>query len=153
MERRLVAASKLISGLSSEKERWKLDLEDLKQQRIRLLGDCLISAAFLSYLGAFSWDFRHSMLVEDWQEDVKTKGIPMSQPFKLENMLTNDVEISKWTSESLPLTNSLYRTVYSPAKQHATPSVSTLSSRPLTGSGRRKKRTIFVSPHSTTRIS
>ncbi len=102
MERRLVAASKLISGLSSEKERWKMDLEDLKQQRIRLLGDCLLSAAFLSYLGAFSWEFRHSMLVDDWQEDVKTKGIPLSQPFKLENMLTNDVEISKWTSESLP---------------------------------------------------
>ena len=30
------------------------------------------------------------------------KMIPFSQPFKLESMLTNDVEISKWTSESLP---------------------------------------------------
>ena len=26
----------------------------------------------------------------------------MSQPFRLETILTNDVEISKWTSESLP---------------------------------------------------
>lgn len=26
----------------------------------------------------------------------------MSQPFRLESILTNDVEISKWTSESLP---------------------------------------------------
>ena len=82
--------------------RWKDDLEGLKQQRIRLLGDCLLSAAFLSYVGAFSWDFRQSMIIEDWQKDMIEKKIPMSQPFKLESMLTNDVEISKWTSESLP---------------------------------------------------
>ena len=82
--------------------RWKDDLEGLKQQRIRLLGDCLLSAAFLSYVGAFSWDFRHNMIIEDWQKDIMEKKIPISQPFKLESMLTNDVEISKWTSESLP---------------------------------------------------
>lgn len=82
--------------------RWKDDLEELKQMRIRLLGDCLVAAAFLSYLGAFSWEFRHDLLVKSWQTDVIEKKIPFSQPFKLEGMLTNDVEISKWTSESLP---------------------------------------------------
>ena len=82
--------------------RWKEDLEDLKQQRVRLLGDCLLSSAFLSYVGAFSWDFRYQMLIEDWLKDVVERKIPLSQPFKLESMLTNDVEISKWMSESLP---------------------------------------------------
>ncbi len=82
--------------------RWKDDLEELKLNRIRLLGDCLLAAAFLSYVGAFSWDFRHQMLVDDWQTDIIAQSIPLSQPFKLEEMLTNDVEISKWTSESLP---------------------------------------------------
>ena len=77
-------------------------MEELKQMRIRLLGDCLVSAAFLSYLGAFSWEFRHDLLVKSWQADILEKKIPFSQPFKLESMLTNDVEISKWTSESLP---------------------------------------------------
>lgn len=90
--------------------RWKEDLEDLKQQRVRLLGDCLLSSAFLSYVGAFSWDFRYEMLMEDWLKDVVERKIPLSQPFKLESMLTNDVEISKWTSESLPPTNSRFRT-------------------------------------------
>ena len=95
MQRRLTAASKLISGLGSEKVRWLDDLEELKKKRIRLLGDCLLSAAFLSYLGAFSWEFRHEMMKEDWELDVKAKEIPLSQPYKLEAMLTNDVEISK----------------------------------------------------------
>ena len=95
MQRRLTAASKLISGLSSEKVRWQEDLEELKRKRVRLLGDCLLSSAFLSYLGAFSWEFRRTMLTEDWEKDVLNKKIPCSQPYKLESLLTNDVEISK----------------------------------------------------------
>uniref|UniRef100_A0A3Q3MNV8 Dynein axonemal heavy chain 10 n=1 Tax=Mastacembelus armatus TaxID=205130 RepID=A0A3Q3MNV8_9TELE len=102
MERRLIAADKLISGLSSENERWTQDLEELKQRRVRLLGDCLISAAFLSYEGAFSWDFRNEMVYELWVKDVQERGIPLSTPFKLENLLTDEVEISRWGSEGLP---------------------------------------------------
>uniref|UniRef100_UPI0037E7F8F2 dynein axonemal heavy chain 10 n=1 Tax=Semicossyphus pulcher TaxID=241346 RepID=UPI0037E7F8F2 len=102
MERRLIAADKLISGLSSENERWTQDLEELKQRRVRLLGDCLISAAFLSYEGAFSWDFRNEMVYQVWVKDVQERGIPSSQPFKIENLLTDEVEISRWGSEGLP---------------------------------------------------
>ena len=76
--------------------RWTKDLEDLKQQRIRLLGDCLLGAAFLSYVGAFSWEFRTNMVYKDWQDDVIAREIPLSQPYRLESLLTNDVEISKW---------------------------------------------------------
>lgn len=82
--------------------RWTSDLEELKQQRIRLLGDCLLGAAFLSYLGAFTWDFRKDMLKTEWEKDVLERKIPISQPFKLDALLTNDVEISKWGSEGLP---------------------------------------------------
>ncbi|XP_056113379.1 dynein axonemal heavy chain 10 [Rhinichthys klamathensis goyatoka] len=102
MERRLIAADKLISGLGSENERWMEDLEELKQRRVRLLGDCLICAAFLSYEGAFSWDFRNDMVYEVWQADVLERGIPLSQPFRIENLLTDEVEISRWGSEGLP---------------------------------------------------
>ncbi|XP_077418136.1 dynein axonemal heavy chain 10-like isoform X1 [Vanacampus margaritifer] len=102
MERRLIAADKLISGLSSENVRWTQDLEGLKQRRVRLLGDCLLSAAFLSYEGAFSWDFRNEMVYQTWVDNVTEKGIPLSQPFKVDNLLTDEVEISRWGSEGLP---------------------------------------------------
>ncbi|XP_019718448.1 dynein heavy chain 10, axonemal-like [Hippocampus comes] len=102
MERRLIAADKLISGLSSENVRWTHDLEELKRRRVRLLGDCLLSAAFLSYEGAFSWDFRNEMVYQTWVDDVKERCIPLSQPFKVDNLLTDEVEISRWGSEGLP---------------------------------------------------
>ena len=95
MERRLIAADKLISGLGSENIRWTNELQELKEQRIRLLGDCLISSGFLSYVGAFSWEFRNDMVYTEWQNDILSREIPLSQPFKIETILTNEVEISK----------------------------------------------------------
>lgn len=70
-------------------------MEGLKQRRVRLLGDCLLAAAFLSYEGAFSWDFRNEMVYQKWVKDVQERGIPLSQPFKVENLLTDEVEISR----------------------------------------------------------
>uniref|UniRef100_A0A8C4TE89 Dynein axonemal heavy chain 10 n=1 Tax=Erpetoichthys calabaricus TaxID=27687 RepID=A0A8C4TE89_ERPCA len=102
MERRLIAADKLISGLGSENVRWTNDLEELKQRRVRLLGDCLICSAFLSYEGAFNWEFRNEMVYQVWLQDVMDREIPVSKPFRIENLLTDDVEISRWGSEGLP---------------------------------------------------
>uniref|UniRef100_A0AAV2KWR9 AAA+ ATPase domain-containing protein n=1 Tax=Knipowitschia caucasica TaxID=637954 RepID=A0AAV2KWR9_KNICA len=102
MERRLIAADKLISGLSSENVRWTRDLEQLRHRRVHLVGDCLLSAAFLSYQGAFSWDFRDEMVYQRWVEDIQQRGIPLSQPFKVELLLTDEVEINRWGSEGLP---------------------------------------------------
>jgi len=35
------------------------------------------------------------MVFKDWVKDLRERGVPMSDPFKLEDLLTNDVEISK----------------------------------------------------------
>lgn len=70
-------------------------MEELKKKRVYLLGDCLLCAAFLSYEGAFSWDFRDEMTYKTWLSDVQKRNIPLSEPFKLENILTDEVEISR----------------------------------------------------------
>ena len=75
--------------------RWGKDLEHLKSQRVKLLGDCLLSSGFLSYVGAFSWEYRDEMVYKLWQSDILEREIPMSQPYKLEDILTNEVEISR----------------------------------------------------------
>ncbi|EDQ84603.1 uncharacterized protein MONBRDRAFT_39235 [Monosiga brevicollis MX1] len=102
MQRRLVAADKLINGLSSEKTRWAHELEELRAQRVRLLGDCLLGAAFLSYSCAFNFEFRRRMVHDDWLVDLQRHEVPVSNPFSLQDLLTNDVEIAQWGSEGLP---------------------------------------------------
>ncbi|XP_058707745.1 dynein axonemal heavy chain 10 [Poecile atricapillus] len=102
MQRRLEAADKLIAGLKSENERWTEEFKELEIRKVKLLGDCLLAAAFLCYVGAFSWEFRHEMLYQVWQEDIVSREIPVSHPFKLESLLTNEVEVSRWVSQGLP---------------------------------------------------
>ena len=83
-----------ISGLSSENERWHKELEALKIELEKIVGNCLLSAGFLAYNGPFTFEFRIEMLYNDWQQSILDKGIPLSQPFKIESQLSNDVEIS-----------------------------------------------------------
>jgi len=102
MERRLTAASKLIAGLESERSRWSVDIRELDNRKNRLVGDCLLTSSFLSYTGAFTFNYRHSMVYDMWLSDVVGKQIPLTQPFRLETLLTSDVETTQWNSEGLP---------------------------------------------------
>lgn len=101
MEKHLMAAQDLISGLGSEKVRWTAQKEVLAAKEAMLVGNSLLAAGFLSYTGAFTFAFRREML-EQWVGGVQERKIPMSEPFNLQSLLTTDVEVSKWTSEGLP---------------------------------------------------
>lgn len=93
LQRRLLAAEKLISGLSSENERWQKDLEILQKDLEKITGNCLFSASFLAYSGPFSYEFRNEMY-SDWENSILEKELPLSKPYKLEEHLSNDIEIS-----------------------------------------------------------
>jgi dynein heavy chain len=102
MQRRLIAADKLISGLGLERDRWSRDLKILKEQLIQLVGDCLVVSSFLCYCGAFNWEFRNELIYHTWITDLQSKVVPLSPSFKVEKLLVTDVDISNWASEGLP---------------------------------------------------
>lgn len=101
-EKRLNAADKLVTGLYSEKNRWLEMLKQLAINKENMIGTCLLSAAFLAYTGAFSWDFRKTMIFDDWLSDIVQRDIPVTTPYRIDQDLSNDVEISLWSSQSLP---------------------------------------------------
>jgi len=102
MEAMLLAAKKLMAGLESERERWTNDMESLYDNRDRLPGDALLSASFLSYTGAFTFDFRQQMLYDDWLADIVTRKIKISDGFRITSFLSNDVEVGSWNAQGLP---------------------------------------------------
>jgi hypothetical protein len=73
MEKRLAAASKLITGLTGERTRWTSDIGDLNNSKVQLVGDCLLAASFLSYAGAFTSDFRAGMIYETFAKKVRSR--------------------------------------------------------------------------------
>ena len=74
----------------------------LNSSRTSLVGDCLIASAFLSYTGAFNFDSRALLLKGTWEPDLEKKAMPMTSPFKLERLLTSEVECAVWAGQGLP---------------------------------------------------
>lgn len=58
-----------------------------------------MSFVFLSYVGVFSWEFRNDMVYTDWVEDLYKREVLLSELFKLEEFLINEVEVSKYVRE------------------------------------------------------
>lgn len=69
--KKLVRAEKLIGGLGGEKTRWTEAAENLQRIYDNLIGDILISAGVIAYLGPFTSAFRDDM-TKTW---VKTCNV------------------------------------------------------------------------------
>lgn len=57
-------------------------LQELDGRNVRLVGDCLLSAAFLSYCSAFTYEFRRSLLQDAWLPGVLQQRLPVTTPFR-----------------------------------------------------------------------
>ena len=55
---KLDRAEKLIGGLGGEKTRWSQTAKDLQETLDNVVGDVLISAGVVAYLGAFTVSYR-----------------------------------------------------------------------------------------------
>jgi len=51
-------ANRLTGGLADENKRWNVNVVTMKSERLTMIGDALISAAFVSYIGPFNYIFR-----------------------------------------------------------------------------------------------
>lgn len=86
----MARAEKLLDGLGSESERWKVSesllLEDLKN----LTGNMILSAAFLAYLPPFSTEYRRKNISE-FTSRIEELEIPVGKGFTLERVLSTEV--------------------------------------------------------------
>ena len=58
----LINADKLIGGLGGEETRWTETVATLKVAYVNVLGDVIVSAGTISYLGVFTNDFRVNLV-------------------------------------------------------------------------------------------
>ncbi|TNJ26530.1 IAD-5 dynein heavy chain [Giardia muris] len=77
---RLERAEKLITGLAGEYDAWSLGIKNISERLHTAIGDALLGAGFIAYLGSFSADERGGIL-NSWQSALG--GIPFSDGFTL----------------------------------------------------------------------
>jgi hypothetical protein len=77
--RKAALADRLINGLSGENKRWSETIARLEVTEVKLVGDVLLAAAFVSYAGPFNMQFRQQLVNEKWTPDLIERAIPMTQ--------------------------------------------------------------------------
>jgi len=99
---RLSLANRLVGGLSSENDRWGIEVQRLRQTELMLIGDVLLGSAFVSYIGAFNNQFRRKLWQELWIADLKARSVPLSEDADPLAMLTDEGKNALMMSEGLP---------------------------------------------------
>jgi dynein heavy chain 1 len=91
----------LLGSLSSEQERWDASSKTFETEMGTIVGDVLISAAFLAYSGYFDQHYRDVMRRE-WTEHLGEAGISFKSDLALAEFLSTADERLEWQSSALP---------------------------------------------------
>ena len=94
-------ADKLIAGLGGEAKSWEATVVVLTEQLKCLVGDVLICAGTISYLGPFVANYRQE-LVTGWIESLRKLGVPCTPECTLAKILAEPVVVRQWNIDGLP---------------------------------------------------
>tara|TARA_B100000795_G_C22806619_1_gene445355 strand:- start:150 stop:14669 length:14520 start_codon:yes stop_codon:yes gene_type:complete len=103
LERRMDMASQLIEGLAGERVRWNEDSKTFDETTRRLVGDCALACAFVSYAGAFNQEYRLEMINNRFRSDLEQREIPVSPgAVDLVGFLADNGIVGEWNIQGLP---------------------------------------------------
>nr|XP_055054184.1 LOW QUALITY PROTEIN: dynein axonemal heavy chain 2 [Misgurnus anguillicaudatus] len=102
MELKLDRAGKLVSGLAGERVRWEDTVAGLEMNMSCLVGDCLLAAAFLSYMGPFLSNYRDELVTDIWMKQVRELEVPCSPGFSFAAFLSKPTAVREWNIQGLP---------------------------------------------------
>ncbi|XP_040887758.1 dynein heavy chain 2, axonemal [Toxotes jaculatrix] len=101
MEVKLDRADKLVTGLAGERIRWEERVAGLEENMGYLVGDCLLAASFLSYMGPFLSNYRDELL-SIWMKEVRDLEIPCTPGFSFAVFLSKPTAVRDWNIQGLP---------------------------------------------------
>ena len=102
LKQSLDLANRLVNGLADENVRWKNNVVTFQQEKITMIGNSLVSAAFVSYIGPFSSTFRNNLWRDIWIPDIEALKIPFTQGVDPIGILSTPSQQAQWAGEGLP---------------------------------------------------
>ena len=102
LQEQLNLAQRLVNGLADENKRWGENVETFKKESLTMIGNALISAAFVSYIGPFNATFRNNLWQEVWLPDIVEKKLPFTEGVDPLKVLASEADMAKWKNDGLP---------------------------------------------------
>jgi dynein heavy chain 1 len=100
-EEKVHRAQKLLDNLRSEKERWTKQDADFGSAMKYVIGDSLISSAFLAYAGYFDQSYRAAFM-HAWKAHLRQVNIEFSGNLGIVDHLATPDDQLTWTRHGLP---------------------------------------------------
>eukprot|EP01114_Cavostelium_apophysatum_P023031 TRINITY_DN854_c0_g1_i2.p1 TRINITY_DN854_c0_g1~~TRINITY_DN854_c0_g1_i2.p1 ORF type:complete len:4577 (-),score=1545.65 TRINITY_DN854_c0_g1_i2:38-13768(-) len=92
----------LLSRLSSESERWEIQRQTFQLNMATVVGDVLISSAFLAYIGFFDQQFR-AILVQQWMAHLQALRVKFKEDLSITEYLSSPDQRLSWQANALPV--------------------------------------------------
>jgi dynein heavy chain len=100
-ERKVELAKALINGLANERENWKIDLAKNKVNRENIVGDVVIAAGIIAYLGVFLKSYRDEC-TKSWADMLKAFDISSTDDVSVQAVCGDPVKVRQWQIQGLP---------------------------------------------------
>ncbi|TDH68981.1 hypothetical protein CCR75_000940 [Bremia lactucae] len=91
----------LLQSLLQESERWEAGSNEFDTQMKTLVGDTLLSSAFLTYIGFLDFQQR-KILVQDWRDILDSMAISTKPQLSFVDYLSRPNEQLEWQTSDLP---------------------------------------------------
>lgn len=101
VESKVDRSVKLLDSLSSERTRWDSASKSFETQISTLIGDVLVSAAFIAYSGLYDQQFRKN-LIDDWLHQLDQSGVACKPDGSVLGYLSTADERLQWQRNALP---------------------------------------------------
>uniref|UniRef100_A0A182M2Z6 Dynein heavy chain tail domain-containing protein n=1 Tax=Anopheles culicifacies TaxID=139723 RepID=A0A182M2Z6_9DIPT len=98
---KLKRARNLVDNLAGERIRWLATKNELEANYARLIGDTLLAAGFLTYLGPVDIETRTNFLGQ-WLIDLETLEMPFTRQFSLTAYFYDPGVLIRWHENGLP---------------------------------------------------
>jgi dynein heavy chain len=98
----LSLANRLVNGLADENVRWTANVKMFELEKLTMIGNALVSAAFVSYIGPFNSNFRKDLWNTQWIGDIIAKEIPFTEGVDPLGVLSDDAVQAVWKTQGLP---------------------------------------------------
>ena len=85
----------------NEAVRWEEAAKQLEIDLVNLVGNVLLAAGCVAYVGPFNMEYR-MQLIQDWIVDSQKLKIPVDPAFSLTRILSDPVVVREWIIMGLP---------------------------------------------------
>ncbi|AOA62171.1 Dynein heavy chain [Komagataella phaffii] len=104
VENTLLRSVSLLESLAAERDRWSMSKSEFFDRRKTLVGDCLISAAFIAYCGFYGEETRRA-LIRKWKTVLELLNISFRNSHTIVNHLGVFGDLVSWEAFGLPRDN------------------------------------------------